>query len=396
MSIGNLIMSLKSICFAISISIYLIVLSGCATTEMNERKPQSEKTYDSAELLLKLPEAYNTPDGAAMDEWGNVILSIPNFNNDHLIESGKIKEPSPAVMSKITKDNQISTWYTFKPEDMHPETGRIGPMDAAFGPDGHLYIADMQIFWNGEHKSRLLRINIEKGKAVDMDVVVEGFIVANGVTWKGDTLFVSETILAHTPAVSEGDTKPLLKSGVYGFTLNELQNDIVKLSPYTDHGYDSHLVAQFESSNRLGFGADGVTIDADGHLYTSIVEDGVIYKTYLNKQNKAVKTILFAQDDQMVSADGIVWNPSDSHIYVADFLGNGVHKVDMQGHVITLHKNGDSTGEDGSLDQPCEVIIRGNELIIVNMDMAWAVPQHLQVDTEVDQPYTLSVIQLEE
>jgi len=41
------------------------------------------------------------------------------------------------------------------------------------------------------------------------------------------------------------------------------------------------------------------------------------------------------------------------------------------------------------------VIIRGSELIIVNMDMAWAVPENLQVDKAVDQPYTISVIQLQ-
>ena len=43
--------------------------------------------------------------------------------------------------------------------------------------------------------------------------------------------------------------------------------------------------------------------------------------------------------------------------------------IDMQGKVTTLHKNGDTDGADGSLDQPCEVIIRGNELIIVSMDV---------------------------
>ncbi len=73
---------------------------------------------------------------------------------------------------------------------------------------------------------------------------------------------------------------------------------------------------------------------------------------------------------------------------------DGAHAVDMQGNVTTLYKNGDTDGADGSLDQPCEVIIRGKELILVNMDMAWAVPAALQVNTEVDQPYTLSVIKL--
>ena len=349
-----------------------------------------------AQLFITLPSEYNTPDGAALDLDGNIILSIPNFNNDHLIKAGKIETPSPPVMAIIDKNNKIATWYQFKKEDMQSETGKIGPMDAAFGPDGNLYIADMQIFWSGEHKSRLLRINMKNGHPVDMDVVVEGFIVANGVTWKKNTLFVSETILAHTPATKEGEQKPALKSGVYSFTLDELQTGLTKLSPYSEDGADDHLVVQFESSNRIGFGADGVTTDGAGNLYTSIIEDGIIYKTLLDSNNKAMETVVFSQDKKMVSADGIVWNPSDNKIYVADFLGNAAHAVDMQGNVITLHKNGDTTGAKGLLDQPCEVIIRGDELIIVNMDMAWAVPANLQVDSEVDQPYTLSVIKLKQ
>jgi len=65
-----------------------------------------------------------------------------------------------------------------------------------------------------------------------------------------------------------------------------------------------------------------------------------------------------------------------------------------EGNVLTLHKNGDTDGSDGSLDQPAEVIIRGNELIVVNMDMLWDDPQDLLVNTKIDEPYTLSVIPL--
>ncbi len=356
-----------------------------------------EKTakYDRVKLLTNLPVEYNTPDGAAIDRHGNIILSIPNFSNEQLIKNGELKKPSPALMAKLDNNNKLATWYKFNTKDLHPDTGKIGPMDAAFGPDGNLYVADMQIFWSGEHKSRLLRINIKDGQPVDMDVVVEGFIVANGVTWKGDTLFVSETILAHTPKIEKGQQKPALKSGVYAFTLAELKNGLIKLAPYADGISDKHLVLNFESSNRVGFGADGVTIDADGNLYTSIIEDGVIYKTQFDNKNTAIKTQLFASNKNMISADGIVYNPVDDKIYVADFLGNAVHAVNNQGKVTTLHKNGDTNGADGSLDQPCEVIIRGNKLIIVNMDMAWATPRTLTVNKKLDLPYTLSVMQLQ-
>lgn len=369
------------------LAVIIVVFAGCTT-----EKQSIKKDTPRIKLLMELPTEYNTPDGAALDNKGNVILSIPNFNNDALLKDEKISEPSPPVMAIISQNNEISTWYKFKKEDMHPETGRIGPMDAAFGPDGNLYVADMQIFWNGDHKSRLLRINMKDGKPIDMDVVVEGFIVANGVAWKGNTVFVSETILQHMPKVKEGEQKPKLLSGVYGFNLDEMQEGTIQLIPYGQNNQDPHLVVKFESSGRVGFGADGVTIDGEGNLYTSIIEDGIIYKTTLDEQNKPIQTELFAQDGNMDSADGIVWNAADNKIYVADFLGNGVHSVDMNGKVQTLHKNGDTNGADGLLDEPCEVIVRGNELIIVNMDMPFENP-HL-VNTEIDKPYTLSVIRL--
>jgi len=375
-----------------AISIMLIVFTFVFTGCTMKTKPSLKQTSSRIQLFMELPTEYNTPDGAALDNDENIILSIPNFNNDALLKEGKIDKPSSPVMAKIDKNNNITTWYKFKKEDMHPETGRIGPMDAAFGPDGNLYVADMQIFWNGDHKSRLLRINIENGKPVDMDVVVEGFIVANGVAWKGNTLFVSETILQHMPKVKEGEQKPKLLSGVYGFNLDEMQEGTIQLIPYDQNNQDPRLVVKFESSGRVGFGADGVTIDGEGNLYTSIIEDGIIYKTTLDERNKPIQTELFAQDGNMDSADGIVWNKADNKIYVADFLGNGVHSVDMNGKVQTLHKNGDTNGANGSLDEPCEVIVRGNELIIVNMDMPFENP-HL-VNTKIDKPYTLSVIRL--
>ncbi|MCP4936136.1 MAG: hypothetical protein GY927_18530 [bacterium] len=48
-----------------------------------------------------------------------------------------------------------------------------------------------------------------------------------------------------------------------------------------------------------------------------------------------------------------------------------------------------------SLDQPAEVIVRGDELIVVNMDMPWPDPHGYLINTKIDQPYTLSVITLD-
>jgi sugar lactone lactonase YvrE len=381
---NNALLALIIICI-ITIFFGIISCASIIKVATGRRSPQ---------LLIRLPEDVNTPDGATLDAKGNIILSVPNFNNGALLKDKVIKEPAPQKMVKIDKNNKLTTWYVFRQEDMHPDTGQIGPMDCAFGPDGNLYVADMQVFWDGNHKSRLLRINVKNGEPVSMDVVVEGFIVSNGMVWKGDTLFVTETILVHPPKVNEGEKKPQLLSGVYAFKIDELNKGLVKLPPYDENNPDKHLVAVFRSSGRVGFGADGVPVDGAGNLYTSIIEDGLIYKTKFNDKGEPVETKLFAKSNDMVSADGIIWRKADKKIYVADILGNAVHAVDMKGNVRTLHKNPDTDGADGSLDQPCEVVVRGNELIVVNMDMPWNDPTGLLVNTKIDQPYTLSTIPL--
>jgi sugar lactone lactonase YvrE len=344
------------------------------------------------ELIVTLPDHANTPDGCALSRSGEIILSVPNFNNGTLIKQGVIKKPSPAVMGVIGKNNRFSTWYKFKPEDLHPETKNIGPMDCAFGPDGNLYLADNQLFFNKAHKSRLLRINMKDGKPVGCDVVVEGFICSNGMVWHGDKLYVSETILINTPETASGQKKPKLISGVYRFTQDELTSGRVKLRPYTDQSADPHLVAKYLSSNNTGFGADGVACDASGNLYCGIFEDGVIYKTTFDNDGKPSDPVVFAKDKKMLCCDGMVWRKKDNKFYVADMLVNGVQVIDMDGKVTTLHKNGDTNGADGSLDQPCEVLVRGDELIVINMDMPWE--SDTLTNKKIDKPYTISSITL--
>jgi sugar lactone lactonase YvrE len=341
---------------------------------------------------VTLPDSCNTPDGCALSPRGDIILSIPNFNNDALLRAGEISKAAPALMVKIDTNNELSRWYEFSPEDLHPDTKKVGPMDCAFGPDGNLYLADNQLFYDGANKSRLLRINCKDGAAVDCDVVVEGFICANAVVWHGNKVYVSETLLAHPPKVKDGEAKPPLVSGVYGIGIDEWKDEPVRLKPYSKDDPDPHLVAKYETSNRIGFGADGLCFDGEGSLYCGIFEDGIIFKTAFDKDGKPGKPTVFAQDDKMACCDGIVWRKADNKIYVADMLINGVQVVDMTGKVTTLHANPDTDGADGSLDQPCEVLVRGNELIVINMDMPWE--SDLLTNKKIDKPYTVSAITL--
>jgi sugar lactone lactonase YvrE len=351
-----------------------------------------EKESSSPSVLLTLGDSYHTPDGCTLTDSGDIILSIPNFNNQALIAAGKLSSPQPPVMVKIDAQNKLTPWYAFTDEDNQPDTGTVGPMGCDIGPDGNLYVADNQLFSDPNHKSRLLRITVEDGKAVRCDSVVEGFIVSNAVIWQGDTVYVSETALATTPAVGANETKPPLMSGVYAFTIDELNNGPVKLQPWSANSADSHLIATYKTSNSVGFGADGLTCDAQGNLYCGIFEDGIVYKTSFNADGTVKETTQFAQAPNMACCDGIFWREKDNKIYVADMLINGVQAVDMQGKVTTIHKNGDTDGADGGLDQPCEVIVRGNELIVINMDMVFESDR--LTNTTIDAPYTLSVIPL--
>lgn len=368
-----------------------VLLMGCNSGQ--NQQASSGNGSDSTESLsakvqpfIKLPSEYNTPDGIAVGKDGTLILSVPNFNNRHLMEQGLISEPSGPFMAIIDKDNSISHWYDFKPEDLHPETGTVGAMDSDFGPDGNLYVADMQVFFDKNHKSRILRINVVDGKPTSVDVVVEGFIASNGMYWHGDHLFVTESVLE---AREDG-----LTSGVYAFSLKELQaGKPVQLQPYGNGKGDDHLAVTFESDNHMGFGADGLTFDDEGFLYTTVIEKGQIFRSKLNENNKAVETKLFAESPNMGGPDGLIFSKERNLFYVADFLNNAVHSIDRDGYVITLQQNGDTDGADGKLDQPAEVALRGNELIIVNMDMAWATPG-LSVNTKVDLEYNLSKIDL--
>ena len=91
-----------------------------------------------------------------------------------------------------------------------------------------------------------------------------------------------------------------------------------------------------------------------------------------------------------LSADGLKVDSKTGDIYIADFLGNAVHKVDGKtAKVTTIAKNGNTDGAGGALDKPSEVCLRGNRLYVSNIDLSLA-------DNEHDAPHTISVIELED
>ena len=344
----------------------------------------AEEPLHQPGLLVEFPTHLNSPASMALDSAGNLYVTSPNFHSEALIKAGAMSEVAPPAIARIDAENRIETWYTFGPEDMDPKSGLIGPFGVTFGPDGNMYFADMQLWFGGT--SRIVRINVENGQATGLETVVEGTSFPNALVWRGDDLFLTDTVLAERE-----DGKHV--SGLYRFNLSELNGDNpVIVSPFVlDGEADPHLFETFVSNGTLKFGANGLAVDSDGNLYTSIMEDGTIVKTSLDAAGNLVRTDVFASG--MKALDGMTYDPGTQKLYVTDLFTNSVYSVGLDGAVTLLAANGDTDGSGGLLDAPAEVIVRGKEAIVTNFDAVFPSPDML--NTAADMPITLSVIRLD-
>ncbi len=358
----------KGMWVTLIVLIGLSLFSGCDT-----KSGTVSDTANKPKLFMSLPDYINTPDGMTLDpDTGNIILAAPNFNDAN----------APGLLMQIDPQNKL-TKYIDMP--LHPETGYGCPMGLDFGPDGHLYVADNQYFYDKDHASRLMRVTVEDGKPTGVEVVVDGFKLSNAVIWKGDTIYVSDTFmdLPDTPGLS----------AVYKFSLEELNNGPVHLKPL---GTDPHIIGKFVTTPNHRedvAGADGLTIDSKGNLYVASFGDGKIHKlTFDAEGNVAEQSVFVDLPKELPCSDGLFCDLTTDEIYVADSEQNAIHVISASdGSLKTLWMNDDTDGSDGGLDQPCESLIRGNELIIVNFDM----PFPGLKNAAFDKPYTMSVIQLE-
>ena len=321
-------------------------------------------------VAVDLPEQDNTPDGMAVAPDGSIVLSMPNFNDDS----------HPAKMLRIDANDNVTEIITMP---AHPETKKAGPLGVDIGPDGHLYIADNQAFGTSDYKSRLLRVIMHEGKALRCEVLVEGFVMSNAVSCHGDSVYVTETKMDPDP-----NAYPLL-SGVCRFKLAEL-NPAMPIVLQRG-GKDPHVICTTTTKNKeWQVGANGMGFDKAGNMYYCNFGDAQIIKVTFKPDGSVDKQTVLAEGGRMRSTDGMKVHPVTGDIYVADFLGNAVHKVDAEtGAVTTLAQNGLTDGTGGALDKPSEVCIRGNRCYVSNID--------LNLDgNEFDKPHTISVIILDD
>lgn len=352
----------KSKILTIIIFFLIWTVSGCA---QNQYKPK---------LFNDLPEWCNTPDAMAFQpEENTIFLSVPNFNDTRY----------PGIVMKVDIDGNYEPYF---PAPVHPETGKGAPMGLEFGPDGNLYYADNQYFFNTEYKSRVMRIIIENGKPVRCESVIENLKLANAVRWLDDFLYVSDTFFDIGDPSKEG------WGGIYRVSLDEMNNGSVKLIPDKTQD-DPHLVVKAKCTpNHRGdnAGFDGMTFDKDNNLYTGNFGDGKFYKISFDGLNGKVKDFKII-DSSLTCIDGMDYDPVRNVIYIADSEMNAIQVWDIEKEKMSaLWENEDTDGSNGLLDQPCEPIVIGNKIIIANFDM----PFPGLKNSAFDAPYTLSVIEL--
>jgi sugar lactone lactonase YvrE len=341
-----------NIIFVLTIS---LILSGCGTTS----------TLKTSSIAVNLPEKYNTPDGMVLDADNNILLCCPNYNDNRY----------PAKLLRITPDDKITEIFTFP---VHPETRKAGPLGIDIGPDGNFYVADNQSPYSNNYKSRLLRVIVKDDKAVGYEVLVTGFIQSNAVSCHGNSVYVTETSL-------DIDATPML-SGVYRFRYSEFKGQPIKLLP---GGKDKHLLTTFLTDNPdWRVGANGMGFDANGNMFVCNFGRASLIKITFDKNGKAASQTVFAKGQGMESTDGLKIHPKTGDFYIADFVGNAVHKVDAKtGKVTTIAKNANNSGGIGGLlDRPSEVCLRDNKIYVSNIDLPGA-------GNVYDKPHTISVIE---
>ena len=353
---------MKNKFFILSVCVAFTV-SACAQT------PKAE----SVKLFSLLPEYCNTPDALALwKEKGLLLLSVPNFNDTRY----------PGVIMSLDEQGNYSLFY---PTPVHPETGKSAPMGLEFGPDGNLYYADNQYFFDKNNKSSVMRINMKNGKPVSCEPIIENLRLANAVRWSGNYLYVTETFL---------DLDETGKTGwgaIYRVSLDEMNQGCVKL--HTNKTVeDKHLIAKEKSipNHRKDIaGFDGMCFDGAGNLYTGNFGDGKFYKITIDKNQQVVSCKVIST--ALTCIDGICYDPKRDVIYITDSEKNAVHCWNVKtGKMSTLWENADTDGADGLLDQPCEPFVWNDKIIISNFDN----PFPGLKNKGYDKIHTLSVIYL--
>jgi sugar lactone lactonase YvrE len=341
---------------------YLIV----ALLPMTATFSQAPLQLGVPQLFVRLDSTCRTPDAMAIDVAGNIYLSVTNATTFDTFGASIIKlSPQGKV---------LGTWAALP---KHPLSGKVHPMGMAFGTDGYLYIADNQSFAGQKRASRVLRARLQNGAIQQVETVVSGLNVANGLRYHQGYIYITDAW-----------TDNARKSGVFRFNMAELSKQTITIDAKNRSKY---LVHEMELDPEIpnGVGTDGMDFDANGNLYVGNFSNGTLTKiTWGNgAQGQRVETLI--KDKQLIGCDGVFFDKPSNALLIANFLENSILQYRLADKtVMPLWKNGDAACT-ADLDCPCDLVVLNNRLIVVNFDTYTT-----NANKTIDNCNTLSVFEI--
>lgn len=317
-------------------------------------------TLQTPQLFATLPENCATPDALAIAPDGSLTLSCPNFANNKL--QGELLS-----LSKSGEVTHLATVPTLGLER------KANPMGIDYDEDGALYVADARGIKNG----RVLKLTFDGKTLTNTEVVASG-LNPNGIRYHQGAIYVTQ------PQMNKIKSDKLT-SGIYRFDISS--RDLQLSNTLADQ---SLIFSEQTVNSDIQFGIDGLAFDSKGYLYTADLGDGEIYKLTLNASGKVIKQELFAQLPADARGDGMVFDANDN-LYVAGLAYNQIFKVDPTGLVTVIAESQDTDGSQGQLDQPVDVMVFDDKLIISNFDLMTGKGFR---NSKHDKPYTVSFIEL--
>ncbi|WP_075589759.1 SMP-30/gluconolactonase/LRE family protein [Labilibacter marinus] len=341
-----------------------IILSILLVVSMNlwaTNKPKSDNAIPQpAKLFVELPDYCPTPDAFAIAPDGSLTLSCPNFAD----------RTKPGVLMKITNDGKI---YKLAELKGVKEGSKANPMGLAYAPDGSLYVCDPQ----GKN-GRILRLTFKNDELQKTEVVAKGMSNPNGIRYYQGAIYVTQ------PKLEKFKTEKLT-SGVYRFLATD--RDVQVNNDSTDTNLI--FISQTQNSDRQ-FGIDGLVFNKKGRLFVADFGDSNIYQLTLNKDGKVINQELYVDLPNTTGIDGMAIDKK-GNLYLAGFSQNQILQVDKKRRTTILAQYPDNDGSNGQIDQPADLIVYGNKLVISNFDL---MVQKGMINSGHSKPYTISYIDL--
>ncbi|MDQ8180311.1 SMP-30/gluconolactonase/LRE family protein [Pelagicoccus sp. SDUM812005] len=338
-------------------ALHLVILT-CIHASHANAQPQP------ARLFVELPEYCPTPDAFDIAPDGSLTLSCPNFAD----------RDSPSVLMRITPDGTVSKIC----EIPGLSEGQKGiAMGIAYGPEGELYVCNPK----GGDRGRILRMTFTRdGSLARTEVVAEGMACPNGIRYHEGAVYVTQ------PQLPKFGTEKNT-GGLYRFLVTDRNVQV------NNDASDTNLVFTAETQNpEKQFGLDGLVFTAAGSLLVGDLGDGTIYELKFEADGSLDSSSLYAQLPRDAGIDGIHIDDK-GNVYAAGLRQNQILKVDTKGQVHVIAQYPDNDGSNGQIDQPSDLFVYGNKLVIANFDLMTGADM---VNTKHEAPFTLSYIELED